>query len=134
MQALRYLHDRVVAHRNRGLGPDAREEGGFPLLLVGTDVAQAITSAEELDTRVGLHYEFETVPRDRVAQVVGQMDPRVGATGKQRIERLDKKYCKGNLRRWRNLVRNLDDLREPGDRAGLTDQEISDLLMLACKR
>lgn len=134
MQALRYLHDRVVAHRNRGLGPTSPEQGGFPLLLVGTDVAQAITSAEELGTRAGLHYEFEAIPRDRVHQVVGQMDPRLAATGKQQVEALDKRYCKGNLRRWRNLIRNLGDLRDPGDQSGLTNEEVKDLLTLAGKR
>lgn len=134
MQALRYLHDRVVAERNRGLGPGASEQGGFPLLLVGTDVAQAIRGAEELDTRAGLHHEFETIPKDLVVVVVRQMDPRLAATQARTLEVLNARYCKGNLRRWRNLLKNITDLRAPGDQTGITVEEAKDLLTLAGKR
>ncbi|MCW2605420.1 MAG: ATP-binding protein [Frankiales bacterium] len=134
MQALRYLHDRVVAHRNRGLGPDSPEAGGFPLLLVGSNVAQAIASTEELDTRAGLGYEFEAVPKDRVVAVARQLHPVLAATSERTIEVLDNRYCKGNLRRWSNIVKNLQELRDEGDASGLTTQQAKDLLMLAGKR
>ena len=124
-------------HRPRaqpGPGTGAAEQGGFPLLLVGTDVAQAIRGAEELDTRAGLHHEFETIPKGLVVVVVRQMDPRLAATQARTLEVLNARYCKGNLRRWRNLLKNITDLRAPGDQTGITVEEAKDLLTLAGKR
>jgi len=134
MQALRYLHDRVVAHRNHGLGQDAQEVGGFPLLLVGLDVALAIAQAEELQTRAGLGYEFKTVPQDNVVEVASGMHPSLAATTPTRLLMLDKRYCKGNLRRWSNVVRNLAALRDPGVVTAITDEEVKDLLTVAGRR
>jgi len=134
MQALRYLHDRVVAHRNHGLGPDAEEVGGFPLLLVGMNVTLALAEADELQTRAGLGYEFSTVPQDKVAEVAGGMHPSLAASTPARLLLLDGRYCKGNLRRWRNVIRNLTELREKGDVTGISDEEVKDLLTLAGRR
>lgn len=77
---------------------------GFPLFLVGCRVHTAISSVEELDTRVLARVPFHPLSVDEVVPTVQAIDSRCAATPADRLAQVDKLFAHGNLRLWRNFI------------------------------
>jgi hypothetical protein len=92
---------------------------GFPLFLVGAEVNEAVAVAPELATRVGPRATFYPLDGDDLLSALRAMDPRCAATPSRRLEKVDRLFCHGLLRLWKDFIEAAN--RDPA-RAG---EEIS---------
>ena len=91
-QQLRALHDR----------PDAR----FALLLAGgANAVRVLKRDQQLSSRVSMQVHFSPLAGQELLEVLRAFHPVLANTSEELLEEIDRKDCRGNLRRWHTFTR-----------------------------